>query len=189
MEDINREEAEKAEQEAYEQKMRDRAAKEEERAAAVDAMSWALTDFDAQLATLNEEIEYLIQLNNNPDIDPETKQENIASISSFREEYFDISDQRAAKETELVGLQDQQNEERANEAVADEAEWQQKEDNRHFDEWYSEASSEFLRLGTKMTELDAKLEDYNGRIELANQEGRFDDAEKYQKFVDLYARQ
>jgi hypothetical protein len=119
MDMINAEEAHKAEQEAFEEMMRQRGELEDTRAAELENSNFMIEDLTGQMTTLDEEIAFLLQLNSG-DISQEDRDTNIAEISTFREEYFALKGRREEKETEMAAIATRHMKERADEQAADE---------------------------------------------------------------------
>jgi len=55
-------------------------------------------DLQKQMDSKNDEIEWLLELNRDPDIAAADKEKNIQDISTFREEFFALMDQKDVKQ-------------------------------------------------------------------------------------------
>jgi hypothetical protein len=88
MDQMNAEEQEKVEMEQFEEKMRQREITEKQRAEELTALHKQVADFQEVLDALDQEIQFVLELNRDPNIAAEDKEANIAAISTMRENYF-----------------------------------------------------------------------------------------------------
>jgi chromosome segregation ATPase len=186
MELINAEEARKAEEAAYILLMEEREELEEERNIDEYYVELDIYNFDEELEDLNSDIERLLEANENTTTQS-IIDSNIEKISEYREEYFDILDQRTEKETELEDLIDEHNRERADEAAYDERAAKAAEENAEWDAAYQQSIEDYQAANARIVEIQGKIDDYEER-QSETEEGSAD-WDKFQMFLDLYYTQ
>lgn len=104
MDRINAEEAKQAEAERFEEEMRMRAEREDERMHEVDDAQGYIDELSRVMLMMEDEISFLLGLNKGSDITPEDKEANVLSVSALRENYFMKMDEQTAKYAELEEL-------------------------------------------------------------------------------------
>jgi hypothetical protein len=101
-----------------------------------------ILNFDDELEDLMNDIERLLEANENT-TNQSAIDSNVEKISAWREEYFDILDQRALKETELEDLIANHNRERADEAAYDERAAKTASENEEWDRAYLQSIEDY----------------------------------------------
>jgi hypothetical protein len=63
-----------------------------------------ISDIDNEMAFIDEEVSYMLDMNKSPTISDEEKEENRKAVSEYRDKYFRLSDEREVREQELTDL-------------------------------------------------------------------------------------
>jgi chromosome segregation ATPase len=139
-----------------------------------------ITNFDDELEDLNSDIERLLEANETTSSQT-IIDSNVEKISQWREEYFEILDQRALKETELEDLIAEHNRERADEKAYDERAAAAVEANEGFNAAYLQSIEDYQAASARVVEIQGKIDDYSERqeAEVAGSEGW----ERFQLFL------
>lgn len=111
----------------------------------VDGKHFEVDELNRQMQEINDEINYLLDLNKGDSLPAADKEANIQAISGLREEYFEKMDEtdRITKDIdEIIARHDQ---ERADEYAQDERDQKVREEQEGFDRQFNEANDLFRK--------------------------------------------